>query len=115
MSVTIKCKKRESRVKGKGLLEPCLICKERRITEEAHFPSLKSKGGKETILLCPTHYRLLDFGRLSKSEFEIIWQTRYANQFNSVEDFVEWAYENCYNYNLSDLKRKFWTYNPKTE
>ena len=110
MSDTIKCKKRKERVEGKGLLEPCLICRDRRITEEAHFPSLKSKGGKNTILLCPTHHRLLEFGRLSKKEFDIIRQKQYPNRFVTVEEFVEWAYENCYNYNVSDLKRKFWNY-----
>lgn len=109
----MKCKKREPRVEGKGLLEPCLICNERRITEEAHFPSLKSKGGAKIIPLCPTHHRLLDFGRLSKKEFDIIQQKHYANRFNSVEEFVEWAYENCYNYNVDDLKRKFWEYVPE--
>lgn len=96
----MKCKTRPPRDEGKGLLEPCLICKERRITEEAHFPSLKSKGGTETISLCTTHHRLLEFGRLSKKEFDIIRQRRYANSFDTVEEFVEWAYENCYNYNL---------------
>jgi len=108
----MKCKTRPPRDEGKGFLKPCLICKEKRITENAHFPTRKRPGeeGTETIPLCPTHHRLLEFGRLSKSEFEAIWKVRYANQFDSVEKFVEWAYENCYPYNVRDLKRKFWTY-----
>lgn len=109
-SITSKCKRRKPRVKGKGLDEPCLVCGERRFTERAHFPRRKRKGeeGKDTIPLCPTHHRLLEFGRLSKSEFERIMRGRYGDRFSSVEDFVEWAYESCYPYNLADLKRKFW-------
>lgn len=109
---SMKRKERKERVKGKGLDEPCLVCKERRFTERAHFPKRKRPGeeGTETIPLCPTHHKLLDYGRLSKSEYEAIWQTRYAKQFDSVEDFIEWAYENYYPYNIKDLERKFWRY-----
>lgn len=108
------CEKKKERVVGKGLGDPCLICGESRETENAHFPKSKRPGveGKETIPLCTTHHRLLDNGRLSKSEFEAIWQARFAKQFASVEEFVQWAYENCYDYSLKDLKKKFWDYNP---
>jgi hypothetical protein len=111
----MKYKEQKKRVVGKGLDEPCLICKERRFTERAHFPKRKRPGeeGKETIPLCPTHHKLLDHGRLSKSEFEMIWQARFAKQFDSVEKFVEWAYENCYPYSVRDLERKFWRYEPE--
>lgn len=109
------CKKSKERAVGKGLDDPCLICRERRFTERAHFPKRKRPGeeGKETIPLCPTHHRLLEYGRLSKIEYEKIWQEQYKKQFDSVERFIEWAYENCYPYNVNDLKKKFWQYNPK--
>ena len=103
------CEKKK-RKPGKGPGEPCLICKENRISENAHFPKRKKKGeeGKETIPLCPTHHRLLDTGRLSKDDFEKIRCARYKDKFKSVEEFVEWAYENCYSYSVDDMKKKFW-------
>jgi len=109
----IGCKNKE-RVVGKGPGEPCLICEERRFTENAHFPKRKRLGeeGKETIPLCPTHHKLLEHGRLSKSEFEAIRQARFAGQFTSVEQFVEWAHDNCYPYSVEDMKNKFWLYEP---
>jgi len=108
----MKCK--EERVVGKGLDEPCLVCEERRFTERAHFPKRKRPGeeGKETIPLCPTHHKLLEHGRLSKSEFEAIRKARFSSQFGSVEEFVEWAHNNCYPYGVKDLERKFWRYEP---
>lgn len=110
----MKYKEKKQRVIGKGLDVPCLICGERRFTERAHFPKRKRLGeeGKETIPLCPTHHKLLENGRLSKSEFEAILQIRFSNQFESVEKFIEWAHENCYPYNIEDLKRKYWEYKP---
>lgn len=110
------CKKKP-RKKGKGPDKPCLICGERRFTENAHFPKRKrpSEGGKDTIPLCPTHHRLLEHGRLSKNEFEKIWQGKYSGQFETIEQFIEWAYENCYPYSLTDLMRKFWLYDPNMQ
>lgn len=104
------CEKQKPRSKGKGLDEPCLICGERRHIDRAHFPKRKNIGGKRTILLCPTHHELLDDGRLSKNEFEKIWLKKFKVKAGSVEEFVGWAYENCYQYNVDDLKRKFWNY-----
>jgi len=107
-----RCSKRVPRVKGKGLDDPCLVCGEKRFTERAHFPTRKRKGeeGKDTIPLCPTHHRLLEFGRLSKEEYQEIMRSGYGNQFSSVEEFIQWAYDNCYPYDLGDLKIKFWEY-----
>lgn len=97
---------------GKGLDEPCDVCGERRFTERAHFPRPKRLGqwGKDTILLCPTHHRLLDNGRLSKSEFDKIRRRRYAGRFNSVEDLIDWAHSNGFDDSIEDLKRKFWNH-----
>ena len=110
-----KCRKRKPRAPGKGLDVPCLVCGERRFTEWAHFPTRKRKGedGKETIPLCPTHHRLLEFGRLSRDEFKLIMASSPRKDFDSVEDFVRWAYGNCYPYSLEDLERKFWSYRSK--
>ncbi len=65
------------RVPGKALCEPCLICGEDRYTERAHFPATNLHGGTETIRLCPTHHRLLEFGRLSDWELMEICQKKY--------------------------------------
>jgi len=102
------------REKGKGFVESCIICGEKRHSDQAHFPRRKRKGdgGKETIPLCPTHHKLLENGRLSKLEFEKMWHTRYGDRFNSVEEFVEWAHENGYPYSMEDLENKFWDYAP---
>jgi hypothetical protein len=108
------CKKNKKREEGKGLVEPCLVCGENRFTDQAHFPKRKRQGeeGTETIPLCPTHHKLLDNGRLSRLEFEEIWKNRFAQWFTTVEEFVEWAFENCYPYNIIDMRHKFWDYLP---
>src|SRR5688572_782012 len=97
---------------GKGLDDPCFVCGERRFTERAHFPRRKRRGeeGAETIPLCPTHHRLLEYGRLSRSDYEAIWRGRFLHQANTVEEFVQWAAANGYPYGLEDLVRKFWSH-----
>jgi hypothetical protein len=39
------------RVPGKGLLDPCVICGEDRVTEDAHFPKPDRFGGTATRIL----------------------------------------------------------------
>ena len=109
----MKCEKK-NRTTGKGLVEPCVICGENRVSHKSHFPKRKRKGeeGKATIPLCPTHHNLLDTGRLSKYEYNKIRKARYTNKSNTAEEFVRWAYEKCYPYNVEDLKKKFWNYSP---
>jgi hypothetical protein len=104
--------KRCSRIVGKKLGRPCLVCGERRRTEKAHFPRRKRLGeeGVQTIPMCPTHHMLLDQGRLNRKEFESIMKNMELNQFDEVADFVAWAHNNGYPYSVEDLKKKFWDY-----
>lgn len=90
---------------GKGRCEPCLVCGEDRITEAAHFPKPQRKGGEEVIPLCPTHHRLLDNGRISLSELDVIRKKRFID-FDSLEKFMEWANEVGYDYSIEDIKGK---------
>lgn len=101
-------KNRTPRKKGKGHEKPCVICGETRETVDAHFPKPNRLGGKKTILLCPTHHRLLDNGRLWKLDYQALWKHVSPRQFDAVDEFVEWACENQYPYCVSDLQRKFW-------
>lgn len=95
------------RSEGKGKCEPCTICNEDRFTDGAHFPTPQSKGGTETIPLCPTHHKLLDKGRLSLSELKEIWK-KYP-QFSSFDEFMKWAHEKKYPYSIENLlQKKVW-------
>jgi hypothetical protein len=107
------------RSRGKGYVEPCWICGERRHTDGSHFPKAKRPGkeGKVTIRLCPTHHRLLDDGRLSSREYEAIMthpsaQDKFGRPFAGVEEFVSWANDNGYDYSVEELKMKFWNHEP---
>jgi len=107
------------RSRGKGYVNPCWICGERRHTDGAHFPKAKREGkeGKIQIFLCPTHHSLLDDGRLSKLEYEAILnhpmaKERFGRTFSNVEEFVTWAFEQGYDYALDNLKVKFWDHDP---
>jgi len=90
---------------GKGRCEPCLVCGEDRFTEGAHFPKPQRKGGTETIPLCPTHHRLLDTGRISLSELDMIRKKRF-DRFESLKEFMEWANDLGYDYSIKDIKEK---------
>ncbi|MBN1677887.1 MAG: HNH endonuclease [Candidatus Thermoplasmatota archaeon] len=101
------------RGKGKPLEEPCAICGEMRWTDVAHFPRRKRDGARDegTVFLCPTHHKLLDSGRISRKEFEVLMNSeKFRGNSSSVEEFVEWAHEEGYPYALSDLRDKFWDY-----
>jgi hypothetical protein len=105
---------KKDRIEGKGVVQPCLICGEDRISEGAHFPKRKraGEGGEDTIVLCPTHHRLLDSGRLSRQDFEKIMKVmnEAGNRFTSVEDLIKWAHDEGYPYSLDNLREKFWDY-----
>jgi hypothetical protein len=110
----------KDRAKGKGTVQPCLICGEDRISEGAHFPKRKrtGEGGENTIILCPTHHRLLDAGRLSRQDFEKIMTAMKdgsGNEFTKIDDFMDWAHSQGYPYSLDDLKNKFWNYTDDPE
>lgn len=63
-------------------MRKCLVCSESRIVEEAHIvPKILFKDTQlpkyyeklnDTILLCPTHHRLFDLGRMNKKEIGIL-------------------------------------------
>jgi len=96
------------RSEGKGRCEPCIICGEDRDTADAHFPTPQRKGGTKVIPLCPTHHKLLDNGRLSLAEMQLIWQSRYPD-FKSFEKFMRWAYDKGYPYSIEDIRsKKLW-------
>jgi len=95
-----------------------LICGENRISEMAHFPKRKRAGdeGKYTIFLCLTHHRLLDSGRLSKGDFERImsaFENESDERFSNACEFIDWAHQNGYPYDLGNLQKKFWSYSTK--
>jgi hypothetical protein len=92
----------------KGLEPPCIICGENRHTENCHFPRRKLHKGDITIILCPTHHKLLDNGRINKREMEKIWINIFPDKASTLEKFVDWAHENGYSYSLEELKERFW-------
>ncbi|MEM2933507.1 MAG: hypothetical protein QXL78_01130 [Methanocellales archaeon] len=90
---------------GKGKGEPCAICGEDRFQVNGHFPTPKRKGGTKTIPLCPTHHELLDDGRLSPCELDEIRRKIYP-EFGSLDEFIIWAKDNGYPYDIEDMKKK---------
>jgi hypothetical protein len=96
------------RVKGKGLVDPCCICGENRVTDGAHFPKRQRDGGEITIPLCPTHHKLLDNGRISMREIERLRKNCFEDKFKTAEELIKWAHEEGYPYSLEVLKEKFW-------
>ncbi len=91
--------------RGVGKTEPCLVCGDDRVTQGAHFPKPRSKGGTETIPLCPTHHKLLDWGRISKNELMTIWKNEF-DRFDSFDEFMDWANEKGYDYSWEEIKKK---------
>jgi hypothetical protein len=97
------------RVKGRGRLRPCAICYEDRWEDASHFPRPNRKGGEVKVPLCPTHHKLLDDGRLNRSEYERLMNSGlFETNAKTVEEFIDWARSQGYDYSLEDLKRKFW-------
>lgn len=97
---------RKPRSEGRGRKPSCIVCGEDRESDQAHFPNPKSKAGLNTIWLCPTHHALLDDGRASPQEFETVWRTSFPGVATTLRGFIDWAYENGYQYSWADLKNK---------
>ena len=91
---------------------PCAICGDERETQAAHFPKPYRKGGRDTILLCPLHHRVVDHGRARRSEMEALMKNAFPNFSGSAEEFVRWAHEAGYPYSLEgrsrNMRLKFW-------
>ncbi len=88
----------EERAK-KFLTCPCCVCGDRRESQAAHFPLKAAKGGQKTILLCPTHHKVLDDGRITPDEMECIWKMCFPKvKGTDVYEFLSWAHENGYPY-----------------
>jgi hypothetical protein len=95
-------------VQGRGTVNPCVICGENRVTEDAHFPKPDRFGGTATIKLCPSHHRLLDLGRLSDAEFRLIRAVIEPNcpADEPIHKFIDRAHQQCYPYSAEAIRGK---------
>jgi hypothetical protein len=57
-----------------GLLEPCMVCGEKRVVDEhhIHFPRSTSKSTK-TVHLCPTHHFAIHRGLAHLEDGKFVW------------------------------------------